>query len=132
MDLSKAYKCLPHDHTIHYHTLFHLWWKENLIKHQKVSKYYDHDCKIPQGSILVPLIFNIFINDLIMFIEKTNICNFVDDNILNKSSPSLLVVLNCLEHECTIVLNWFKVNSLKPNTPPKISFYGFRRKKSFR
>ena len=24
---------------------FHLWWKENLLKHQKVSKYYDHVCR---------------------------------------------------------------------------------------
>ena len=24
--------------------LFHLWWKENLVKHQNVSKYYDYDC----------------------------------------------------------------------------------------
>ena len=23
---------------------FNLWWKENLVKHQKVSKYCDHDC----------------------------------------------------------------------------------------
>ena len=26
------------------HVLFHLWWKENLLNHQKVSKYYEHDC----------------------------------------------------------------------------------------
>ena len=25
---------------------FHLWWKENLIKHQKVSKYYENDCSL--------------------------------------------------------------------------------------
>ena len=25
-------------------TSFHLWWKGNLIKHQKVSKYYENDC----------------------------------------------------------------------------------------
>ena len=25
---------------------FHLWWKENLVKHQKVSKYYKNDCSI--------------------------------------------------------------------------------------
>ena len=24
--------------------MFHLWWKENLIKHLKVSKYYEKDC----------------------------------------------------------------------------------------
>ena len=50
-----------------------------------------------------------------MFIEKTDICNFADDNTLYKSSPSLSVVLNCLEHDITIALNWFKVNSLKAN-----------------
>ena len=25
-------------------TSFHLWWKENLVKHPKVSKYYEADC----------------------------------------------------------------------------------------
>ena len=32
-------------------TLFHLWRKENLVKHQKVSKYYETDC----SAILLPL-----------------------------------------------------------------------------
>ena len=27
---------------------FHLWWKENLVKHQKVSKYYENDCRLFQ------------------------------------------------------------------------------------
>ena len=26
------------------HASFHLWREENLVKHQEVSKYYDHDC----------------------------------------------------------------------------------------
>ena len=60
-------------------------------------------------------------NNLIMFIEKSDICNFADDNTLYKSSPSLSVILNCLEHDITIVLNWFKANSLKAN-PQKFQF----------
>ena len=28
------------------HTLFPLWWKGNLVKHQKVSKYNDYDCSL--------------------------------------------------------------------------------------
>ena len=26
------------------HASFHLWWNENLVKYQKVSKYYVYDC----------------------------------------------------------------------------------------
>ena len=25
--------------------MFHLWWKENLLKHRKVSRYYETDCR---------------------------------------------------------------------------------------
>ena len=78
-----------------------------------IRRWIDILTRIPQGSILDPLIFNVFIKDLIMFIEKTDICNFADDNTLYKSSLSLTVVINCLVHGITIVSNWFKVNSLK-------------------
>ena len=27
------------------HDSFHLWWHENFVKHQNVSKYYDQDCR---------------------------------------------------------------------------------------
>ena len=27
------------------HASFHLWWDENFVKHQNVSKYYDQDCR---------------------------------------------------------------------------------------
>ena len=65
-----------------------------------------------------------------MFIEKSDIYNFADDNTLYKSSPSLSVVLNCLEYDITIVLNWFKVNSLKANLE-KFQLMDLGGKKSF-
>ena len=37
---------------------------------------------IPQGSILGYLLFTIFINDLFFVIEKSDICNFADNNTL--------------------------------------------------
>ena len=94
-----------------------------------MTEWIDISTEITQGSILGPLIFSIFTDNLIMFIEKSGICNFADDNILCKSSPNLSVVLICLEHYITIVLNWFKVESLKANF--KNLFMVLGRKKSF-
>ena len=134
MDLSKAYDCLPHDLIIAKFEaygfdnirlkLFHSYFsnrKQRVKIRSAISEWIDMLTGILQCSINGPLIFNISINDLIMFIEKTDICNFADDNTLYKSSPSLSVVLNCLEHDTTIIINWFKVNSLKAN-PPKLWF----------
>lgn len=74
-----------------------------------------------QGSVLGQLLFNVFLNDLLMFSEKTVICNFADDNTLYSSGKECHIMMNNLKHEVSIILKWFKVDSLKSN-PGKFQY----------
>ena len=77
--------------------------------------------RILQGSILGPLLFNIFINDLVFVIEKSDIYNFAGDNTLYSRGANLKTVLGNLEHDASKRLYWFKINSMKAN-PKKFQF----------
>ena len=134
MDLSKAYDCLPHDLLI---AKVEAYGLDNLVliwlmityvfgnKGKKIGSLYSDSANvtrgIPKRSILGPLLSNIFINDIFLFIEKSDICKFADDNTLFSCGDNLSVILKSLEHAMKILLRWFKFTYSESG---KVSNYG--------
>ena len=79
---------------------------------------------VPQGSILGPLLFNIFMNDLFLFIEKCQLNNYADDNSLDSSSGNLTEVLSNLRCDGRNAIEWFANNGMQAN-PDKFHFMLF-------
>ena len=72
-------------------------------------------CGVPQGSVLGPLLFLIYINDLHVAIRHCKVHHFADDTsllIINKSQKRLTRLLNIVLKNLT---NWLNANKISLN-----------------
>ena len=69
-----------------------------------------------RGSILGPLLFNIFINDTFLFVESSNICNYAGDNTLFAFGKTFDKVTRKPQNDFLIVDEWFFNNFLVLNS----------------
>ena len=71
---------------------------------------------VPQGSIDGPLLFNLFINDLSLFVYTAVLSNYADDNNLYAIGNDKEETKRALSKDFQTVINWFYGNYMIVNT----------------
>ena len=137
-DLSKAFDTINHlimtnkleNYGVHGTALS--WFEDYLTNRKqyvsfqsKNSQQLNIRCGVPQGSILGPLLFILYINDIVRSSPNLKFILFADDTNILYSHKNMDVLTTTINSELDKVQLWFKCNKLSLNIS-KTNFMYFR------
>ena len=128
MDLSKAFDTMDHCILIRKLKTYGVrgtvlsWFEDYLRNRQqyvifksKKSNISTVKCGVPQGSILGPLLFLIYMNDIVNASPLLTYVLFADDTNVFYSHTDLNILITTLNLELNKLSSWFKSNKLSLN-----------------
>ena len=96
-------------------SLLRTWLRDRLCYvevRNNCSQFYSSNCGTVQGSILGPVLFNLFLSPLL---EKEDMTSYADDSYLIKANKTKEVALRRLQFQCKKVEKWMTGSGLKVN-----------------
>ena len=70
---------------------------------------------VPQGSILGPILFNIFLSDWFLAVQNVDFASYADDNTIYDASDNIDEVIFSLQESSEKLFKWFADNQIKFN-----------------
>ena len=125
VDLQKAFDTV--DHEILLENLNHYgvrgvsndWFRSYLSNRQQYVSVNDYDsgitkikCGVPQGSVLGPLLFLLYINDLNQAIKFCKVHHFADDTNLLYLGKSIKKLNKFVNTDLKNLVNWLNANKI--------------------
>lgn len=140
LDLSKAFDLVNHELLLDKLYIYglrgkiYMWIETFLSERSQIVEIQGYrsdkqniDCGVPQGSVLGPLLFLIFVNDLPSVVDSMNLTLFADDTSYICSALSQNEVISKSQNILNTLSEWFTKNKLFVNTS-KTEFMLFKLK----
>ena len=125
LDLRKAFDLVDHDFLLHQLSIYHflesslVLMKSYSSNHSQCvrmgnnqSSFQNVNCGVPQGSILGPLLFLIYINDIGSRLHHSSIDLYADDSTLYAAGSNIRCLQSQLQADIDVVADWCEANNM--------------------